>query len=209
MYKKSEMRKIAEDSKIIAIMRGVPLKYAVDFAKVCADGGIKALEVALNSENALEEISLIKEKLGDKLRVGAGTAITVDLAKDARKAGAEFILTPSVFEDVVKYATETDLPMLPGIFTPTDVGICYRYGIDTFKLFPAGNMPLSYVKLLKGPFDDTEYVAVGGITREEIRMYLNAGYIGAAIGGGLFDRKLLESGNLEEATKQVKDLLNQ
>ena len=207
MYEKSEMRKITESSKIIAIMRGVPLEQAVDFATVCADGGIRALEVALNSPNALEEIALIKEKVGNRLRVGAGTAITVDLAKAAKDAGAEFLLTPSVFEDVVKYSVENGLPILPGILTPTEVGVCYRYGIDTFKLFPAGNMPLSYVKLLKGPFDNTEYVAVGGITRDDIRTYLDAGYIGAAIGGGLFDRNLLKEKRLDEAAKQVKELL--
>ena len=69
------------------------------------------------------------------------------------------------------------MPILPGVFTATDVGICLEYGYDTMKLFPAGDMPLGYVKSLKGPFDGTDYVAVGGVNLENIKDFLAAGYI--------------------------------
>ena len=75
--------------------------------------------------------------------------------------------------------------LLPGVLTPTDVALCLEYGFKTMKLFPAGAMPRSYVKDLKGPFDETNYMAIGGVKRENVGEFFDAGCISVGLASGL------------------------
>lgn len=101
--------------------------------------------------------------------VGAGTAITVGLAKKALEAGAQFLLTPGTPLDVMEYCKKNRVKLLPSVLTPSEVAVSLEYGYQTMKLFPAGNMPLNYVKSLKGPFDRAEFVAIGGRITGELQ----------------------------------------
>ena len=173
---------------LLAILRNVPTEIAADYAGAAVQGGVKYLEVALNSSDALRQIALLREKLGGRAHIGAGTAITVELAKAAVDAGAEFLLAPSTDADVLAWAQKNGVPMLPGVMTPSDVSVCLRYGFDVLKLFPAGDLPATYVKSLKGPFDGTDYVAIGGVKRENMGEFLRRGCIAAGMGGNLMPK---------------------
>lgn len=96
------------------------------------------------------------------------------------------------------------MPILPGVFTATDVETCLEYGYDTLKMFPAGDMPLGYIKSLKGPFDGTDYVAVGGVGLENVKDFLAAGYIGAGIGSNLITKEMIAEGNWKGAEERVR-----
>ena len=89
-------------------------------------------------------------------------AITVELAEKALNAGAQFLLTPGAPTDVLEYCAKNNVKLLPGVLTPSEIAASLEYGYKTMKLFPAGAMPLNYVKSLKGPFDQGNYVAIGG-----------------------------------------------
>ena len=110
--------------------------------------------------------------------VGAGTAITVGLAKKALEAGAQFLLTPGTPLDVMEYCKKNRVKLLPSVLTPSEVAVSLEYGYQTMKLFPAGNMPLNYVKSLKGPFDRAEFVAIGGVSPGNCKKFLASGISG-------------------------------
>jgi len=202
------LRKVIAENPILAIMRNVPLDITLDYAKAIIDGGIKFFEVALNSPNALEQISMLKKAYGDSAYIGAGTAITVERAKAAVEAGAQFLLAPSTDPDVLEYCRDNNIPILPGALTPSDVTTCLRYGFEVIKLFPAGDMPKGYIKSLKGPLDNTDYVAIGGVNKDNLGDFFKQGYIGVGLGSNILPKEAVANRDWAAASEYVKELLS-
>ncbi len=184
------MKEIIAQHPIIAILRGVPLQHTLDYARTAFEGGIAAFEVALNSEHALRQIELLAGHFGPNAVVGAGTVTTVQRARAALAAGASFLLSPSANGEVLDYCAQNRVKLLPGVMTPTDVSVCVNSGFTVLKLFPAGDLPATYLRSLQGPFEDTEYVAVGGVGPENLTEFFAAGYIGVGIGSSLIPQAL-------------------
>lgn len=206
--KRNEMRKTIQKNPVLAILRNVPEEELLPYAKAIMDGGVKFFEVALNSDGALRQICSLKEKFGDEILVGAGTATTVERAKEAVMAGAEFLLSPSADEPVLEYCRREEIAILPGALTPSEVNLCISYGCREIKLFPAGEMPLSYVKSLKGPLDDTEYMAIGGVSANNAAEFLKAGYLGVGMAGALVPREIRKTRNWEAARDSVRSMMD-
>lgn len=204
-----EMREILNGNYICAIMRNVPDEKALSYARAAYEGGVRLFEVAMNTPGGAKQIVLLKKGLPQDARIGAGTVIDEKRCVQAQEAGAEFFLTPNVARVTLEYCRKHHMPLLPGVFTPTDVGICLDYGYDVMKLFPAGDMPLSYIKSLKGPFDGTEYVAVGGVNLQNIADFEKAGFIGAGIGSNLIPKDLVNTGDWDGAAAYVRRFYEQ
>lgn len=202
-----KMRETVKANPLLAIMRNVPDEILLDYAGAIVDGGVRFFEVALNSKGALGQISRLREHFGNTVKIGAGTVITVDLAKGAIDAGAEFLLSPSTNEDVLAYCEKEGIPMLPGALTPTDVSLCVRHGFYTIKLFPAADMPLNYAKHLKGPFDGTKYVAIGGVDSNNMVDFLSHGCIGVGLGSNILPKDAVLARDWNSATEYVRSLM--
>lgn len=203
-----DIRQTVMENPILAIMRNVPTEKVLNYAGALMKGGIRFFEVALNSKDAYEQIVLLKKHYGDKAHIGAGTAITVERAKAAVEAGADFLLAPSTDEDVLAYCQKNQIAMMPGALTPSDVSKCLRYGFSVIKLFPAGDMPTGYVKSLKGPFEETEYVAIGGVKKENIQEFFRQGYMGVGISSSMIPKEMVEADAWEEAAGYVADMVS-
>ena len=163
-----DMYEVFAQNPLLAILRNVPKEITLDYAGAIRKGGVKVFEVALNSPDALEQIAMLRKAYGGECLIGAGTAITVERCQTALDAGAQFLLTPGTPVDVLAFCRDHNVMLLPGVMTPTDVAVSLQYGFKTMKLFPAGDLPRSYVKDLKGPYDDTNYIAIGGVTPDNI-----------------------------------------
>lgn len=192
---------------ICAILRNVPLELTVPYAKAVLHGGIKLFEVALNSSDGFAQIEILRKTFGDEIMVGAGTVLSPAQARAARAAGAQFIFTPAVQQETLRYCCQSDLPILPGVMTPTDVAQCLSFGISTMKLFPAGTLGEGYIKNLKGPFHTTHYVAVGGVTRDNLPDFLRQGFLGVGMGSALIPKTYIINGQWEDASKWVASLV--
>ena len=192
---------------LLAILRNVPLEKTIDYAEAAVQGGAPFFEVALNSPHALEQITMLRTHFGDRCTVGAGTAITVERCKAALDAGAQFLLTPGTPLDVFSYCAENDIALLPGVLTPTDVATSLQFGYKTMKLFPAGDMPMSYIKSLKGPFDDTEYVAIGGVSADNIEEFFRRGYLGAGLGSNIMPKESVKAKDWKACAAYVAELV--
>ncbi|MBO4432737.1 MAG: bifunctional 4-hydroxy-2-oxoglutarate aldolase/2-dehydro-3-deoxy-phosphogluconate aldolase [Clostridia bacterium] len=201
-----DLRKVIEDNPLLAIMRNVPLEITLDYAKAIIDGGVNFFEVALNSPDALEQISLLRKAYGDIAYIGAGTAISVERAKAAVEAGAQFLLSPSTDVEVLEYCSQNNIPILPGALTPSDVSTCIRYGFNVIKLFPAGSMPRGYIKALKGPLDNTDYVAIGGVNKDNIADFFEQGYIGVGLGSSILPKEAVAHRDWRAASEYVRQL---
>lgn len=201
------MKDFFKSNKICAILRGIPSEKVECYAEALYCGGIRGFEVAMNSEEGISQIRLLRRKFGKSVLVGAGTVTTKERCKEAKAAGAQFFLTPSVCRNTMEFCLQNHIPLLPGVMTPTDVSVCLEYGYEIMKLFPAGSLPLSYLKDLKGPFDGTEYVAVGGVNGENLKVFLKNGFIGAGMGSSLVPKEFIKEERWEEIERHVALLL--
>lgn len=202
-----DMYSIVSQNPLLGILRNVPKEKTLDYAEAAVRGGVAFFEVALNSPDALAQITMLRTHFGDRCLVGAGTAITVERCRAAMAAGAQFLLTPGTPLDVLSYCAAQNIPLLPGVLTPTDVAVCLEYGYRTMKLFPAGSMPKGYLKDLKGPFDDTHYMAIGGVNPDNIRQMLNAGYLSIGLASSLMPKAAVEANDWQACEDYVRDLV--
>lgn len=201
------MHELVQENPVLAILRNIPTERAVAYAGAVIKGGVRFFEVALNSPGAIEQIRLLRAAYGDRILLGAGTAVTPELAQLAMDAGAQFLLTPSAPVPVLAYCEKNKIPLLPGVLTPTDVQLCLDHGFSTLKLFPAGDMPRSYVKSLRGPYDQTEYMAIGGVNASNAVEFLHAGYAAVGLASALAPKPALAAGDWESCTRCVQELV--
>lgn len=201
------IHELVQENPVLAILRNVATEHAVAYAGAVMRGGVRFFEVALNSPGAIEQIRLLRAAYGDRILLGAGTAVTPDLAGLAMEAGAQFLLTPSAPESVLAYCEQNHISLLPGVLTPTDVQRCLDHGFSTLKLFPAGDMPRNYVKSLRGPYDQTEYMAIGGVNAANAVEFLRAGYVAVGVASALVPKPALAACDWDACTRSVRELV--
>lgn len=201
------MYTILRKSPIIVIYRNVPMEITIPYTQAILSGGITTFEVALNTPHALEQIRLMKREFGDQITIGAGTATNLRLCHEALSAGASFLLSPGSNPEVLRFCAQNNIPFLPGVMTPSDVELCVNHGFHVLKLFPAGDLPTGYIKSLKGPFDNTDYVAVGGVKADNIVNFLNSGFIGVGIGSNLVPKEIIDRKDWVAATTHITELI--
>jgi 2-dehydro-3-deoxyphosphogluconate aldolase/(4S)-4-hydroxy-2-oxoglutarate aldolase len=198
---------LLEQEKIIAIIRGISYESIEDTAKALMEGGIVFLEVTLNTPRALEMISECKGKFGDKLCIGAGTVLDIQMAKAAIHAGAKYLVSPNLDEEVIKYGVSQGVDVWPGTLTPTEIVKAYKAGASVVKVFPIGGLGVSYLKDIRGPINHIPMMVTGGITLDNIHEFLNVGAVAVGIGGNLVNKKLIQEKNFREITKLAQQFV--
>lgn len=145
---------------------------AVPLAAALYDGGLPLAEITLRTPAAMESLRRIAAERPDVL-VGAGTVITPRLAAEAHAAGAKFVVAPGFNPAVVDYCLAHDLPVIPGVATPSDIEAALMRGLDVLKLFPAEPLGgVEYLRALAGPYHMVRFVPTGGITSALLPRYL-------------------------------------
>ena len=186
-------------SKIIAVIRLDDYDVASAAFDALVDGGIDVLEIAFNMPFAKR---LLREKIakyGDKAVIGAGTILDEATAAAAKRAGAKFILTPALEKSVVEYCVKEGLPVIPGVFTPTEILTATRMGAPAVKLFPASAFAPRVVSDLRAPLGNIDILASAGITEQNAKDWLKAGAFALAVSSPLL------SGAAEGDFQRVKD----
>ncbi len=204
---KGKVLEATKEHKITAILRGIDNDRVCQVIDALYDGGIRLLEVTFNqkSETKIEDtvyaIRYAKEKYQGRMYVGAGTVMSVEDLLAAHEAGAEFILSPNVNFDVIKKAVELDVCAIPGAMTPSEIASSYEAGAELVKLFPAGNLGLSYCKAVMAPINHIPMIAVGGVDDKNLGDFLKAGFVGAGIGSNLTDKVMIANKDFEGIRK--------
>lgn len=199
-------------SKVIAIVRGIPGEKIVELAKAISRGGIRCIEVTFDQTTdgtqTLEAIRALKAQLGDEICVGAGTVMTAQQVILAAEAGAEYMISPNTDEAVIRQTKQLGKISIPGAMTPSEAVFAHSCGADIVKLFPAGILGAGYIKAVKAPLKHITVVAVGGINAENCRQFIEAGAVGVGVGGNLVDLQLVEEGRLDEITQIAQAYTN-
>lgn len=196
--------------KIIAIIRGVNEQEAVAAAKALYEGGITLVEVTFNQKSpetfidTANTIKLIKEQMGDKMLVGAGTVTGVELVKIAADAGASYIISPDTDVSVITKTRELGLVSIPGAYTSTEAKIAHNAGADFVKLFPCVGDAPAYIKAICGPMNHIRFLAVGGVNENNAAEFLKAGAVGVGVGGNLVNKEWIKSGDFNKIRDVAK-----
>ncbi|AYN94494.1 keto-hydroxyglutarate-aldolase/keto-deoxy-phosphogluconate aldolase [Pseudomonas sp. LTJR-52] len=141
------------------------------FADAMAAGGLKTLEVTLRSAHGLDAVRLLRKERPE-LTVGVGTVLDTHMFDAAVEAGAQFIVTPGCTDEILEAGVKSDVPLLPGIATPSDIMRAYRLGYRRFKLFPANVYGgIDALKAFAGPFGDLRFCPTGGVNPGNVKAY--------------------------------------
>jgi 2-dehydro-3-deoxyphosphogluconate aldolase / (4S)-4-hydroxy-2-oxoglutarate aldolase len=174
--------------KIVAIVRGVRLEDTLPVVQALYDGGIRVVEITLNTPNAFELIEIIVKKFQEKMLVGAGTVLSTKEVKQAIGVGAKFIISPNLNAEVVKLTKKLGAISIPGAFTPSEIVTAYTLGADIIKVFPATN-GIEFIKNIKGPLPQIPLMPTGGVMLENIQDFKQVGAVAFGIGSALVDAK--------------------
>ncbi len=175
---------------IVAIVRGDYSEHEIlQMGEALLEGGITLIEVTLNTRGALESIPMLRKRFGDTMMVGAGTVRTMEQVKTALDAGAEFLVSPNFDPPSVSQAMAHDVLHLPGVATPTEAQNALNAGCRMLKLFPVDVLGgAAYLKAIRAPLNDIDFVPTGGIGIENIAEYARAGAVGVGLGSSLVSK---------------------
>lgn len=198
------------DAKLVAIVRGFTPETVVKMAKAYVAGGIRCIEVTFDQASAekrletVATIKAIKAELGDQVCVGAGTVMTVEQVQMAAEAGAEYMISPNVDEDVIKETKRLGKLSIPGAMTPSEIASAYKMGADIIKLFPANEVGLSYIKAIKAPLKHIPLMATGGVRPVNAAEYLAAGSAALGVGGDLVNKEWVAAGEFDKIEQAAR-----
>lgn len=193
-----------KEHRLVSISRQVYRQELLEAAKRILKSGIYCLEITFDQasptslQDTPDSIALIKQELGDEICVGAGTVMTVEQAKAARAAGADFALAPNVDVDVIHAIKTLDMVAVPGAFTPSEIATAYNAGADIVKVFPIGNLGVDYLKAIRGPINHIPLMAVGGVSASNIKSFLDNGCCSAGVGSNIINKKRAQAGAFDE-----------
>jgi 2-dehydro-3-deoxyphosphogluconate aldolase/(4S)-4-hydroxy-2-oxoglutarate aldolase len=170
---------------VIAILRGLSPNDVVDVASTLLTSGIEAVEVTMNSPEAIESIHALASAHHSSLLIGAGTVRRDEDARLATEAGARFIVTPATTETVIEWCVHHEVPCIAGALTPTEVDLADRLAATAVKIFPIMRLGAEYLRDLHGPFDHVPLVPVGGVDDGNAEAMFRSGAAAVGVGSWL------------------------
>lgn len=209
MRNKMSIENILTSAPVVPVVVIENLEDAVPLAKALFNGGLKALEITLRTPVAAEAVKLMKEAVPEAY-VGTGTVIDKATFEASVAAGADFMVSPGVNDELLELAKESDIPFLPGAATPSEVMNLASHGFKFLKFFPAeaaGGAPM--LKSIGGPLPQVKFCPTGGISLETAPKYLALDNVVCVGGTWMLDKELIANKDwqaIEALAKQASEV---
>ena len=207
-----EIKASVLEGRIIAIIRGIAPDVCLKLSEAYARGGIKLIEVTFNQKSpetwkdTAAAIRAIKERFSGSVRVGAGTVLTEEQLDMCEQAGGEYMITPNVNTALIRECVRRRLVAMPGALTPSEAVDAWEAGASFVKIFPAGSLGPAYVKAVRAPLSHIPFLAVGGISPDNVADFMRVGCVGAGVGGNLTNKEWIAAGEwsrIEDVARQL------
>lgn len=197
------LRYLAE-CPLVAIIRGITPNDAEAVGDALYEGGIRIIEVPLNSPDPIRSIEILSARFGDRVLTGAGTVLRAEDVAKVKQAGGRLIVAPDTNTDVIAAAAATGMVSSPGYFTPSEAFSALRAGAHALKLFPAEGAAPGVLKAQRAVLPkDVPILVVGGIRPDNMQPWLDAGAAGFGLGSGLYKPGQSAAETLEKARAYV------
>src|SRR5437764_3575138 len=204
MSKETQLRQVL-DSGIVAVVRSPDSQQLVEAARALADGGVSVVEITMSVPDALDVLRQVRNALGDRVLLGAGTILDAETARAALLAGAEYIVAPTVNLDVIRLCQRYDKLVMPGAFTPTEILTAWEAGADIVKVFPAEVVGPPFFKAVRAPLPQVRLMPTGGVDLNTARAFLEAGACCLGVGSQLVEAKAVAERDFD----RIRDLSRQ
>ncbi len=180
-------------------------KNAKPLGKALMAGGLPAAEVTFRTDAAEESIRIMSVEFPDML-VGAGTVLTTDQVDRAVAAGAKFIVAPGFDKEIVEYCLKKDIPVCPGVQSPSEVTAAVKLGLDHVKFFPAENSGgLKMINAIGAAFPSLKFMPTGGINAQNVTEYLKSSRIFCCGGSWMVKKDMIESGEFDKIAAMAQE----
>lgn len=176
-------------SAVTQVLRGYTYNQVKAVVEVLVDSPVHNVEVTMNTPEAASLIQKLSREYGSDINIGAGTVLTLEDLQTAHKAGATFVLAPTLLsEEMFDYCKEHEILSVPGAFTPTEIAHAFALGADIVKVFPANEVSYGYAKKVCEPLGNLPLMAVGGVTTDNIAEVFAGGYAYVGTANGIFNK---------------------
>jgi 2-dehydro-3-deoxyphosphogluconate aldolase / (4S)-4-hydroxy-2-oxoglutarate aldolase len=199
---------LVQAHKAVAVLRFPRADQFEPIFEALAEGGIKVLEITMTVPNAIELIRKAAKKAGPDMVVGAGSVIDRETAKKTIDAGAEFIVSPIVKDEVIDEANRSGKAVMPGAFTPTEIQHAWEAGADVVKVFPADIVGMPFFKAVKAPLPHLRLMPTGGVSLTNAGEWIASGAFAVGVGSSLVDKKALAEGDYDQIRKNAEILVD-
>lgn len=179
---------------LVGIMRNIPSIHTENILRSFYLSGLTTIELTINSPGFEESLHLALSLFKGKLNIGAGTVCTTADLQRALGAGAQFIVTPIIEEEIIKICKKKNIPVFSGAYTPTEIYTAWKHGADVVKVFPVTGQATEYIRAIKGPFPQIRLLPTGGVHIDNCVDLLKAGADGLGIGSSLFNTAIINKG---------------
>lgn len=194
-------------ARVVPVLRYNDAETAAYAAEVAISAGCRTIELTWTTPGVLDVLVELRNKHADSIIVGVGTVLTHTHARDAVKAGADFLVSPGLVLDIVDLAHAAGALCLVGAFTPSEVIIATGMRADVVKVFPADTGGPGHLKSLKSVFPDTVFCPTGGVTAKNMGDYFAAGASLVGIGSNLFDKDAFARRDTTALVEQIRATL--
>ena len=177
--------------RLVVVLRRIePRERLLSLVDDLADAGVRAFEITLDAASGADDLTAVRDRLsgrtnGDGFLVGAGTILRRDQLDAARRAGADFGVSPILDLELIRSAVDVGMPFVPGALTPSEITAAWNAGASFVKLFPASAVGPQLVRELRGPLPDVALIPTGGVDASNARAFLEAGAAAVGIGGAI------------------------
>lgn len=203
----NELKQKLHNIGIVPVVKLDDANKACGLAKALLDGGINCAEVTFRTAAAEQSIKNISEKYPNMF-VGAGTVTSVELAKKAVNAGAQFIVSPGFNEATVDWCVENNVPIIPGVCTPSDIEKGLERGFDVLKFFPAeASGGINMLNNFAGPFPSLMFMPTGGINLSNLQNYATTKNVLATGGSWMVKADLIENEDWAAITQMCQEAM--
>jgi 2-dehydro-3-deoxyphosphogluconate aldolase/(4S)-4-hydroxy-2-oxoglutarate aldolase len=204
---KQEILEKVKELGLLAVIRGPSAELTIQMVEALIKGGVLGIEVTYSTPNAEEVVKILSEKYGDQIVLGMGTLTKTDQAESAKKAGANFLVSPICEPALVRSMVASGLLTMAGALTPTEVFQAYSLGTDVVKIFPGSLGGPAYVKALKGPFPYIPMMPTGGVSAANAADWFKAGVVAVGAGSELCPPDLAKAGKFDEIAQKAADFV--
>jgi 2-dehydro-3-deoxyphosphogluconate aldolase/(4S)-4-hydroxy-2-oxoglutarate aldolase len=193
------------DTGVVAVLRGVEADQLIEITEALREGGVTAVEITADTPDVAGKLGEVTGSFGDEVVVGTGTVLDSETARTTLMAGAEFVVSPSLHEDVIETCNRYGAVTAPGVMTPTEAIRGYEAGADFVKVFPAKTVGPAHLGAMKGPLGQIPMMPTGGVSPDNAGDYVEAGAFAVGAGGALVDYEAADRGDYESITETARE----
>jgi 2-dehydro-3-deoxyphosphogluconate aldolase / (4S)-4-hydroxy-2-oxoglutarate aldolase len=212
-YIRSEVLSAMKNVGVIPVFYNANINTAKNVIAACADGGANVIEFTNRGDQALEVFKTLFKYCAEQRQdviLGVGSILDAPTAANYIGAGADFIVGPTLNEEVARLCNIRKIPYSPGCGSATEISKAHALGVDICKVFPGSSVGgPAFVKAVRGPMPWTEIMPTGGVSpnKENLQEWFEAGIVCAGMGSKLITKELIASGDYKGITNHVKKVI--